>query len=210
MNEAETRIRNIDPLNYLPSVLMHQQSKISSLCVVLVQWLNLIIDARQGLPVLPTTVNDANDEIWLTRLALGTHGTIYEVEIRTQSGSDRAGTWTEYNAAVYKAGMFTMIGEQMRQIYIWNCGGEEVSLGPSMGIGADVLGDVFMALKKGEAGRAFRIPARLARPPLAGPSVQQLINWADGGDAMPPKPISTGRGRRAMPQRPTLQRIQLR
>jgi hypothetical protein len=114
-----------------------------------------------------------------------------------------------FMTAVYKAGMFTMIGEQMRQIYLWNRGAEEVILGPSLGIGADLLSDAFMAIKKGEPGRAFRTPARLARPPFAGPSVHQLMKWAGEGDKMPPKPLNRGGGRRRL-QRRQLQRREMR
>lgn len=80
---------------------------------------------------------------------------------------------------LYKAGMFTQLGEYMLQINRWNRGAEEIILGPTLGTVADVAGDVGQ-------GKPFRTVSRLARPPLGGPSMKQLIEWTE-----PPK--SSGR-----------------
>ena len=78
---------------------------------------------------------------------------------------------------LYKAGMFTQLGEYMLQIQRWNRGAEEILLGPTLGTVADIAGDIGQ-------GKPLRTVSRLVRPPLGGPSVKQIIEWtepAEGG-----------------------------
>ena len=90
---------------------------------------------------------------------------------------------------LYKAGMFTQLGEYMLQIQRWNRGAEEILLGPTLGTIADIAGDIGQ-------GKPLRTVSRLARPPLGGPSMKQIIDWTkpeEGG--RPPRRNQRGRPR---------------
>ena len=105
----------------------------------------------------------------------------------------------KFTTAVYKAGMMTAVGEYMRNIWHWSRGVEEAMLGPGLGIVADVIGDAVDASKQDDVGsalqRGFRTPLRLMRPPTAGPSAEQIIEWATGEDPTPVSPVNLRGGR---------------
>lgn len=94
---------------------------------------------------------------------------------------------------LYKAGMYTQIGEYITQFTRFNRGAEEAFLGPTLGTAADFIAD------------PGKTAARLARPPLAGPSVKQIMDWVESDDVVIRRSTKRG-GRRTPAQRRTIRR----